>query len=477
MAVSNGEATYTTAMLGGGAHTIVAQYGGDTTYPPAQASYDQSVNAVTAVTLTLSPSSPVYGQAVVATATITPITAPAGFAPPTGQVTFLLGGTAFTAGTPVGTVALTSGTAVITLTGLVAGGNEITAQYRGDSTWSGSFRTIVVTVGQATAGQAATNTSISLASVSGQLVLTANVAPVAGGAGTPTGSVQFINTLNNAVVATASLSNGSASATVPSSVAAQPIEAVYSGDATFQTSTSAALPAASNAAAVLTGVFAPDELASLYGVTGLNGDSTGMQPLPISLGGASVTITDSAGVSRPAQLSAVFASASQINFAIPAGTSVGLATVTITLPGGGTLVTVIRIGSTAPGIFTANMTGQGVYAGQVVYGNPDGSQTIANAAVWDAAANRYVPDPINLGPAGEQVFLVLYGTGIRHASTLTASVDGVSLPVAYFGAQSQFTGLDQVNLQLPHSLAGAGLVNLVVTVDSAPANTVTLSIE
>jgi len=242
-------------------------------------------------------------------------------------------------------------------------------------------------------------------------------------------------------------------------------------------STSAPLPAVSNAAAVLPGFCAPDELASLYGVTGLNGDTTGTQPLPTSLGGATVTITDSAGVSRQAQLSAVFASASQINFSIPGGIAAGLATVTIALPGGGTLGTAIMVGSAAPGIFTANMTGQGVYAGQVVYGNPNGTQTIANAAVWDAATNQYVPNPIDLGPAGEQVFLVLYGTGIRHARTLTASANGVSLSVAYFGAQSQFTGLDQINLQVPQSLAGAGLVDLVVTVDSAPANMVTLSIQ
>ena len=475
--LSNGQATYTTAMLSGGPHTIVAQYSGDSIYPAAQASYSQTVSAVTIVTLTVSPASPVYGQAVVATATVTPTTAPAGFAPPTGQVTFLLGGTAFTAGTPVGTVALTSGTAVLTLTGLVAGGNEITAEYGGDGTWSGSFRTIVVTVGQAATLQAATNTSLDLAVVSGQLTLTANVTPVTPGAGSPTGSVQFVNTANSAVVATTSLSDGTASVTVPSNMAAQPIEAVYSGDANFLASTSAALPAVSSAAALLTTVFAPDELASLYGITGLSGDTTGAQPLPTSLGGATVTITDSSGVSRPAQLSAVFASASQINFAIPPGTAAGLATVAITLPGGATLVTVIQVGSTAPGIFTANMTGQGVFAGQVVYGNPDGSQTIANAAVWNAAANQYVPNPIDLSPADEQVFLVLYGTGIRHAGILTASVNGVSLPVAYFGAQSQFTGLDQVNLQVPHSLAGAGLVNLVVTVDSAPANTVTMSID
>jgi uncharacterized protein (TIGR03437 family) len=60
---------------------------------------------------------------------------------------------------------------------------------------------------------------------------------------------------------------------------------------------------------------------------------------------------------------------------------------------------------------------------------------------------------------------------------LTAGVNGVSLPVAYYGAQSQFPGLDQVNLEVPASLAGAGLVNLTITVDGAAANVVTFDIE
>jgi uncharacterized protein (TIGR03437 family) len=262
-----------------------------------------------------------------------------------------------------------------------------------------------------------------------------------------------------------------------SNAAALPIEAAYSGDSNFQASTSTPLPAATNAAALLMANFAPAEIASLYGVAGLSGNATGTLPLPTVLGGTTVTITDSTGTARPAQLTAAFASASQINFVIPAGTANGFATVTITTPGGGTIETVILVGTTAPGIFTANMTGKGVYAGQVVDGNPDGTQTILSPAVWDAVTNQYDAAPISLGPAGEQVYLVLYGTGLRQATTVTASVNGVSLPVAYYGAQSQFPGLDQVNLEVPRSLAGAGLVNLVVTVDGAAANTVTFDIE
>jgi uncharacterized protein (TIGR03437 family) len=478
--VSGGQATYTTAVLGGGTHQIAAKYSGDGVFPAAQATYQQIVNAATAVSLGVSPAAPAHGDPVTVTATISSGAVPAGFAAPTGTVTFVLGGTAFTAGTPVATVPLSSGTAAFTFTGLAAGGSEITAEYSGDSAWSSSYLTIVVTVSNNTStrvGEAPSMTSLNLAVVNGQLVLTATVTPAAAGTTIPTGSVQFVNTLTGSVIATASLSSGSAVATGVSNAAAQPIVAAYSGDSNFASSTSAPLPSVSNAAAPLTSIFAPEEIASVYGVTGLSGDASATESLPTSLGGAAVTITDSAGTARAAQLSAVYASASQINLVIPSGTAAGLATVTIALPGGGTLGTAILVGTTAPGIFTANMTGRGVFAGQVVEGNPDGSQTTLNPAVWDAVMNQYDANPINLGLAGEQVFLVLYGTGLRHAGAVAASVNGVTLPVAYFGAQSQYPGLDQINLEVPASLAGAGLVNLVITVDGQAANTVTFDIE
>ena len=123
------------------------------------------------------------------------------------------------------------------------------------------------------------------------------------------------------------------------------------------------------------------------------------------------------------------------------------------------------------------MGGQGPYAGQVVYGHADGSQTIAISAAWNSASQTYVANPINLS-AGDPVYLVLYGTGIRHAASAVANVNGVGVPVAYFGAQSQYPGLDQVNLgPLPASLAGAGRVNIVITADGEAANTVTAAFQ
>jgi uncharacterized protein (TIGR03437 family) len=222
--------------------------------------------------------------------------------------------------------------------------------------------------------------------------------------------------------------------------------------------------------------FAPDEAVSLYYVTGLNGDKSAELPLSTTLDGVSVMITDSSGAVRAAAIYGAFASNGQINLVIPGDTAPGAALAAVKLADGSRLTAVLMITMTAPGIFTANMNGRGVYAGQVVHAHPDGSQSFENPAVLDPGSNTYSTKPIDLGPAGDQVFLVLYGTGIRHASSVTASINGVSVAAVY-AAQSQYAGLDQVNLQLPRTLAGAGLVNVVVTVNGQASNTVTVAVQ
>ena len=82
-------------------------------------------------------------------------------------------------------------------------------------------------------------------------------------------------------------------------------------------------------------------------------------------------------------------------------------------------------------------------------------------------------------PAGEQVYLVLFGTGIRHRSSLSAVkafIRGVSLEVTFAGAQGDFVGLDQVNFLVPRSLAGRGEVEILLTVETQFANPVQVNI-
>lgn len=104
---------------------------------------------------------------------------------------------------------------------------------------------------------------------------------------------------------------------------------------------------------------------------------------------------------------------------------------------------------------------------------------IEPVARFDQALNRFVAVPIDLGPETDQVFLVLFGTGIRFRSALTGislRIGGVSVPVLFAGEQGGFVGLDQVNAQLLRSLAGRGTLDAVLTADGKTANTVQINI-
>ena len=470
-------AVLTTSLLPGGQHNIMAQYSGDRIFPGSTGAFSQIVNAPVTLNVSVSPATPVYGQGVTLTATVT-ATPPPGFAAPAGQVTFSLPTTGLIASSaPLGSAALASGVASFSLTNPAVGTETISAQYIGDGTWSSASHSIAVTVSQASTG-----TTVSLAAVSGQLTLAAAVTPVAPGSGTPTGALQFVDTSTNATVATATLSGGKASAVIGASAAStvlgRPIAAMYSGDGNFKGGASAPLPAASNAATNYSASFAPDEIASLFGVTGLKGDNPAAAPLTTSLGGVTVSILDSTGTSRQAELYGVFASAGQINFLVPSGTAAGQAAVTVTIPGGGTVSTMIEIAEAAPGLFTANMNGQGPFAGQIIYVNAAGVQTTAISASPSGSGNTLQPNPINVSAPGLQAYLALYGTGLRHATTLTATINGLSVPMVYFGAQGQFDGVDQVNIgPLPAILAGAGQTNLIIATASQTANPVAVNIQ
>jgi len=99
---------------------------------------------------------------------------------------------------------------------------------------------------------------------------------------------------------------------------------------------------------------------------------------------------------------------------------------------------------------------------------------------FDTAQNKFVAAPIELGPETDQVFLILFGTGVRWRSALTrviATINGVSAEVLFAGQQG-FVGLDQINLRIPRSLKGVNRdVDVLLTVDGVAANTVKLNIK
>jgi len=224
--------------------------------------------------------------------------------------------------------------------------------------------------------------------------------------------------------------------------------------------------------------LAAEAIASAFG-QGLAGstEAASVLPLPTSLAGTTVNVKDSAGVERLAPL--FFVSPGQVNYLVPEGTRVGSATITVTsrdrVVGAGSL----PIEAVAPGLFTANASGRGVAAALALRVSADGTQTSQTAFRCGAAPDSCVPAPVDLGSESDQVFLLLFGTGIRGRSSVSAvraTIGGEAAEVVGVGPQGQFVGLDQVNVRLPRRLIGRGEVDVVLTVDGKTANTVTVSI-
>ncbi|MFN0086891.1 MAG: M12 family metallopeptidase [Blastocatellia bacterium] len=199
-------------------------------------------------------------------------------------------------------------------------------------------------------------------------------------------------------------------------------------------------------------------------------------PLPTTLGGVTVRVRDAAGVERPAPL--FFVSPTQINYQIPAGSSVGVAGIAVY--NGGNIVATgeIPVVAASPGLFSANASGEGVPAASLlrVRGN---QQMYEQVARFDQAQNKFVPVPIDLGPEGDQVFLILFGTGFRSAGAeapLTLTIGGEDAEVLYAGPAPGFVGLDQANVRVPRGLAGKGSVPILLTADNRSANAVTIDV-
>ncbi len=216
-------------------------------------------------------------------------------------------------------------------------------------------------------------------------------------------------------------------------------------------------------------VVAAESIGALFGTRLATQSAPAISvPLPTSLGGTSVLVN---GIASPL----FFASAGQINYQINKEPAPGAIASIVTVAGDGVVSQgQLQIFNEAPGIFTANSSATGAPAaiwtqdGVSFFpvGNPDGS-----------------PRPL---PAG--AFVILFGTGFRNtaatnptdgngvAESLRVNLGGVTITPGFAGSQGGFVGLDQINFQLPASLAGAGKIDVIITANGRAGNTVQLQI-
>jgi hypothetical protein len=230
-----------------------------------------AASVVTTTVVSGAPSPSTYGQAVTFTATVS-----AG----SGSVQFQVDGA--DSGVPVG---LVNGVAQRSLANLSAGSHTIVAIYGGDATHLGSTSSSV------TQTVAVASTTTTLATTG-----TATVAPVAPGAGVPTGTVQFKNGATNVGAPVALIGGQAMLAPGALTPGVYTLTAAYSGDANFSPSATTAqvsLPgpivnAGPDASVVVgsafigAGSFTQVGGAAAWTATVDYGDGSGAQPLALA---------------------------------------------------------------------------------------------------------------------------------------------------------------------------------------------------
>jgi uncharacterized protein (TIGR03437 family) len=223
-----------------------------------------------------------------------------------------------------------------------------------------------------------------------------------------------------------------------------------------------------NAADFHLGPIAADSVVAAFGVNlATRVDVAQSLPLPTSLSGTTLTIN---GVPAPL----LFVSPMQINFLVPSTVPPGPAVFIVSSPLGTYALGEAQIVASAPAIFTADSSGKG-----------------DAAALATVDGVNYQSQPFDVLVNGKPNVVVLYGTGIRRApaanpgdnngvaESVSVTIDGRNANVLYAGAQGSFSGLDQINVEMPAALAGTGprRVEVIVTVNNVVANHVTIQIK
>ena len=127
------------------------------------------------------------------------------------------------------------------------------------------------------------------------------------------------------------------------------------------------------------------------------------------------------------QAAVFYASATQINFAIPEGVAGTAAHIVVTAPEGRQTAGLAPVREVSPALFTLANSGAG------------------EAAALDAV--DFSPGPFHVASGAR--YVSLFGTGIRRARRVTVTLGGLPVEVLYAGPQQQHEGLDQINIRIP----------------------------
>lgn len=212
-----------------------------------------------------------------------------------------------------------------------------------------------------------------------------------------------------------------------------------------------------NAASYAAISVAPGSLATVFGSNLSASVAQAAPPFPTTLANVSVSLSG-----EQCQLS--FVSPGQINVVIPSDLTPGrylLATETATAD--------LIVTNVSPGIFTYAGNGLGPPVASVTATLSNGASVPLSISPGSA--------PIALPPNITDLYVVLYGTGIRNFHTVSGTLGPLMADVQFAGPQPQFPGVDQVNLHFNQFAGLTGTQTLLLVVDGVSSNPVTLQFQ
>ncbi len=194
----------------------------------------------------------------------------------------------------------------------------------------------------------------------------------------------------------------------------------------------------------------------------------------------SAKVVGSDGVERIGRM--LYVGPGQVNFLVPSDVPDGPAQLFIDILPSTRKITDVIVRRVSPGIFSATGDGRGAPAGfmlRVTSASDQSTQYLFQRSPSDGAI---IPNPIVIGNSSatqqDKIYLLLFGTGIRRATRVSATLGAVSVPVE-FAPQSETDGLDQVNVgPLPLNTLGRFTdLPLIITADGVESNSTTIRLQ
>jgi len=346
---ADGTASYSeTGQFTNGGHNIQAKYSGDTTFAAA-VSQPVTINiqpSPTSLTVTPSTVTPGGGSSITVTGTVTS-TNP-GSSPPTGTLTVNLDGIAQGHALLATAAGVTS--ASVTVTAPTGGSHNIQGTYSGDSNYNNSTsNSVAITVAKVASATTIAATPSTLTPGLPE-TFTATVAPATAVTGTVyvlTGTVSFYDG-GTTLLGTAAVSANTAVLTgiSLSMTATHTVTAIYSGDTTYNASSSSPL--------LLTGTLLPVTV----GLTASNPVVAPDQPVTLTAAVTPVNTPPLTGEQHPSGYVLFYAGSALISGQVPVLEGLGNASVASTvvphITAGQYAITAVYSGDTTFGPATSN---------------------------------------------------------------------------------------------------------------------------